>query len=246
MAIRNIKMVVEYDGTAYHGWERQTNALGIQAVLEEALSKVTGEGVAATAAGRTDAGVHALGQVVSFKTSGSIPTNHIPDALNSILPGDIAVLSAEDVPMAFHARYSAKGKLYRYIINNSKYPSALNRFREYHYPYSLDFDAMHDAVQHFTGKHDFRAFLASGSSVENTVRAVTRMELSKRDDHIILEIAADGFLYHMVRNIVGTLLQVGHGKIRSEDIPGIIQSGDRKRAGETAPPHGLYLVEVYY
>lgn len=246
IARRNIKLLIEYDGTNYHGWQKQANLITIQETLEQALSKVMCHLVSVVGAGRTDAGVHALGQVANFFTTCCIPVEKVPYALNSILPGDIVIKDAQEVSDEFHARYSAKGKKYRYVINNSKFPSALERNREYYYPYKLDLVLMKEALQLFKGTHDFKGFMAGGSLIKNTVRTIYEADLKKEQDRIVIEISGNGFLYNMVRIIVGTLIELGRGKISIEDIRKIITEGNRTKAGPTVPPHGLYLVEVYY
>lgn len=244
--MRNIRLKIEYDGTRYHGWQSQVNALTIQDVIEKAILKVTGERCQLTGSGRTDRGVHALGQVANFFTASSIPAERFSYALNSVLPGDIVVKQSEQVPLDFHSRYNAKGKKYRYLIYNSEQPSALLRNRAYHISHPLDFDSMKTASQFFVGTHDFVGFMSTGSSVKTTVRTIYDVSLTKNDKLVKFEISGNGFLYNMVRIIIGTLVEVGVGRIVPEDIVKIINSRSRKNAGKTAPAHGLYLMEVYY
>ncbi len=245
--MRNIKLIVEYDGTDYHGWQSQINAIAVQDVLQKALRKLTGEDCDLTGSSRTDTGVHALGQVANFMTESTIPAERFPQAIRSLLPGDVVVRHSEEVSPDFNSRFWAKGKKYRYLIHNSPHPSALLRNRAYHVPVKLDFGAMERAALHFVGKHDFAAFCATGSTVKSTERTITGVSLSSRDEDIIaFEITGNGFLYNMVRIITGTLIYVGMGKISPESIPAIIEGKDRTKAGKTAPPQGLYLVEVYY
>lgn len=257
--MRNIKLVIEYDGTNYHGWQSQTNALTVQQVIERAIQKLTGEECRLVGSGRTDVGVHALGQVANFHTGSRIPADRFACALNSVLPDDIVIRHSEEVDSDFHSRYSAKGKKYRYLIYNSKYPSALLRNRACHVQYPLDFGLMKEAASYFLGTHDFSAFRASGSSTKTSVRTITHVLFREKDCGSFpggdapffgrlfeFEVAGDGFLYNMVRIMAGTLIEVGAGKIAPGSIPEIIESRDRKRAGKTAPAHGLYLVEVYY
>jgi tRNA pseudouridine38-40 synthase len=239
-------LTIEYDGTGYHGWQSQKNALAIQDVIEGALKKLTGENIRLIASGRTDAGVHALGQVANFHTSSAIPPEKFSYALNSLLPDDIVIKKSVEVTESFHSRYDARGKKYRYIILNSEFPSALMRNREWHIRERLNRMAMKKSLQYLLGKHDFSAFMTSGSSAENTVRTVTAAELYEEEQRILFEITADGFLYNMVRIIVGTLVKIGTGEIAPDKMQYIIESGDRERAGNTAPASGLYLVEVYY
>lgn len=245
--MKNIKIEIEYDGTRYNGWQTQKNAMGIQEMITNAIRQATGETVKLNGSGRTDAGVHALGQTATFETNTTIPVNKIPEAVNKFLPKDIVIKNAEAMKNDFHARYSAKGKKYMYIVNNSKYPSAIHGNFEYHVRDELDYKKMKKASEYFEGTYDFRGFMASGSSVKDTIRTITKVQLKKRDDgRIIFNFSGDGFLYNMVRIMVGTLIEVGKGKINPEEIPDIIKSKDRNRAGKTAPAQGLYLVEVYY
>ena len=232
--MRNIKLTLEYDGTGYHGWQSQANAAAVQDVVGSAIKKLTGEEISLTGSSRTDTGVHALGQVANFYTSSGIPADKFAFALNCILPENIVVNKSEEVGMDFHARFSAKGKKYRYLIYNSTFPSALMRFRAYHVFYPLSVEAMAEGAEYFCGTHDFAAFMATGSSVKTTVRTIHNISISAADGDdsslprflttdpradkktlpklITLEIAGDGFLYNMVRIIAGTLVQVGYGK----------------------------------
>jgi len=244
--MRNIKITIEYDGTSYHGWQMQENAKTVQGEIMKAIKKITGEEVNIIGAGRTDAGVHALGQVANFKTETKIPIDRIHRALNSVLPKDIVVKKAEEVDLSFHARYCAKEKEYVYAIYNSTVPSALWRNFTYHYSFPLDIEKMRKASKHFLGIHDFRAFMSTGSSIKDTVRSIKKLEIVKKREFVFIFISADGFLYNMVRIIAGTLLDVGIGKKAPEDIPKIIESGDRSLAGLTLPAHGLCLKKVYY
>ncbi|WP_026486937.1 tRNA pseudouridine(38-40) synthase TruA [Caldanaerobius polysaccharolyticus] len=242
----NIKLIVEYDGTHYHGWQYQLNAKTVQGEMLKAIKKITGEDVNLIGAGRTDAGVHAIGQVANFKSNSSVPISRLPYALNSVLPDDIVVKAAEKVDDSFHARKSAIGKEYRYYILNSELPSALLKNRVYHYKYRLDLDAMKRGAELFIGTHDFSAFKAAGSNVESSVRTIKRLDLNRIDELIELVIQADGFLYNMVRIITGTLIWVGNGKLMWSDVRDVINSRDRSKAGPTVPPYGLYLYKVFY
>ena len=244
--MRNIRLLIEYDGTNYHGWQSQKNAAAIQDVMQEAIRRLTGEDCNLIGSSRTDVGVHALGQVANFLTGSSIPAGRFSYALNSMLPDDIVVKESMEVDSEFHSRYSARGKRYRYLIYNSDFPSALLRNRAFHVPQGLDFEAMEKAAAFFKGTHDFSAFKSSGSSVKTSVRTITGISLSRHEDIIELNIEGDGFLYNMVRIIAGTLVEVAMGKIPSSRVPGILESRDRKNAGKTAPAHGLYLMEVRY
>ncbi|MDI3481417.1 MAG: tRNA pseudouridine38-40 synthase [Tepidanaerobacteraceae bacterium] len=242
----NVELLLEYDGTSYHGWQRQKNACSVQETLEEAIGSVTGEKVKVVGAGRTDAGVHALGQVANFKTNTRIPLEKLPYAINSRLPEDIVVKRARMVPEDFHARLSAKAKVYAYTIYNAPFPSPLLRKFAYFFPIKLDVDAMKQAAAYFLGIHDFSAFRAQGSPVKSSVRHIFRLDVERTGDIIKIEVEANGFLYNMVRIISGTLLEVGLGRIFPQEVASIIASGDRIRAGRTLPPQGLCLVRVIY
>jgi len=198
--------------------------------------------------GRTDAGVHAIGQIANFKTNSNIEIEKFPIAINSKLPNSIVVKDAEEVDERFHSRYNCKGKKYKYIINNNKYPSALNRYREFHISQKLDVEKMKTALNYFVGTHDFNGFKSSGGSPKKTtIRTIYSAKLTEIEkNRFEIELYGDGFLYNMVRIISGTIVDVGLGKIEAIDIPKIIESKDRKMAGKTLPPHGLYLVEVFY
>ncbi|MGN1351253.1 MAG: tRNA pseudouridine(38-40) synthase TruA [Clostridia bacterium] len=244
--MRNIKLIIEYDGKGFNGWQKQPNKLNIQGEIERAIKEVTGEEVELNASGRTDAGVHAISQVANFKTQSNIDINKIPIALNSKLKKSIIIKKAEEVDLNFHARYNAKGKKYRYIINNSLVGSAIYRDLEYNFPIKLDVEKMKHAAKYFEGEHDFKAFRSSGTSNKNSVREIYKVEIKEENERIILEFTGNGFLYNMVRIMVGTLMDVGLGKIKPESIKDIIDSKERTKAGKTAPAQGLYLVEVYY
>lgn len=247
MSSRNIKLTIEFDGTRYHGWQLQENALTVQEVITSAIRALTGEDCNLTGSGRTDAGVHAMGFVANFYTASRIPPDRFAFALYSLLPDDISIRDSEEVPHEFHSRFSAKGKKYRYLIHNSRIKSALLNNRAYNVPIcTLDVEKMQAAADHFLGTHDFKAFMAAGSSLENTVRTIHSLTLERNGDLITLDIKGNGFLYNMVRIITGTLIDVGAGKILPDEIPDIIESLDRNRAGKTVPASGLYLVEVYY
>ncbi|MCX7903673.1 MAG: tRNA pseudouridine(38-40) synthase TruA [Caloramator sp.] len=244
--MKNIKIVIEYDGTRYCGWQRQKNGVSIQETIEGAIEKVTGEKIEIIGSSRTDAGVHAKGQVANFYTSSSIPSEKICYAINSFLPDDIVILSSEEVPQDFHSRYNSKGKRYSYTILNRRMPSALLKNYSAHIPYELNFEDMIRASRYFLGEHDFSAFKSTGSSVKGSVRNIRGLDLIKDEDIIKMYIEANGFLYNMVRIIAGTLIEVGRGRIKPDDIPLIIESKDRKKAGPTAPAQGLCLEKVYY
>ena len=244
--MRNIKIIIEYHGRGFNGWQKQPDKLNIQGEIEKAIEEITGEKVDLIASGRTDAGVHSLGQTANFKIEGNFPIEKIPIALNSKLKNSIRIKSAEEVEERFHSRYSVKSKRYRYIINNSQYGTAIYRELEFHIPQKLDIEKMKEAVKYFEGEHDFKGFKASGTSSKSSVRTIYKAEVIEDGDRIKIELTGNGFLYNMVRIISGTLVDVGYGKIKPEEIKEIIESKDRKKAGKTLPPQGLYLVEVTY
>ncbi|MCM8710764.1 tRNA pseudouridine(38-40) synthase TruA [Clostridium sp. SYSU_GA19001] len=244
--MKNIKLIIEYDGTNYAGWQKQKNAVTIQQTLEEAVLQLTGETVNLVGSSRTDAGVHAKGFVANFKTQSSIPGKSFREALNTMLPEDITVLESEEVPLDFHSRYSSKSKMYSYTIINRIQPPAIGRNYVYHFKKELNFEEMQKACNYFIGKHDFSAFKSTGSSVKTSVRTIKKAFINRDNNKIIIYVEADGFLYNMVRIMVGTLIDVGIGKIRASDIKDIIQSKDRSRAGKTVPASGLCLEFVHY
>lgn len=246
-AKRNFKLVIEYDGSKYHGWQRQQGALTIQEVLESCLEVMLQTSVRAKASGRTDAGVHARGQVVSFACRTRLRPGDIHRGLNSLLPPDIVVLTADEMPDSFHARFSASSKTYAYRILNRPVPSALERSFSWHIPQPLCLPEMLDCLRILEGDHDFAAFMASGSSVTSTRRCMIRADLERPDeDHLVFHFEANGFLRHMVRTLVGTVVAVGRRKLTPPGFRAILESKDRRKAGMTAPAHGLYLVCVNY
>ena len=245
--MRNIKLTIEYDGKDFNGWQKQPNKLNIQGTIEQAIKSITGEDVELNASGRTDAGVHALGQVANFKTNSQIPIEKFAIAINSRLKKSIVIKKAEEVDERFHSRLNCKRKTYRYIINNSPYGTAIYRYLETHIPQKLNVEKMKKAVKYFIGEHDFKAFKASGTSSKSSIRTIYKAEVLKiPNNRIYIELTGNGFLYNMVRIIAGTLVDVGTGKIKPEDIEKIIESKDRTNAGKTLPPQGLYLVCVNY
>lgn len=244
--MRNIKLTIQYDGTAYHGWQTQENAVTVQETLENAIFELTGTKPKLIGSSRTDTGVHARRFVCNFKSETTIPNRKLPLAINTKLPRDIVCLKAEDVEMGFHSRYGAKKKTYSYYIQNSQFPDVFKLNYAWHYPYPLDLGEMKKAAEAFLGEHDFIGFAASGFTVKTTVRTIYSLEVEKIDDLIKITVTGDGFLYNMVRIIAGTLAFCGCGKLSASDMPDIIASCDRKRAGITAPACGLYLEEVYY
>lgn len=245
--MRNIKLTIEYDGTNYHGWQIQKNANTVQETIEKAISKLLDNKIGLVGCSRTDVGVHAYSQVAHFLTNSSIPEDKFSYAINNLLPEDIVIRQSEEVSKAFHSRYCAKGKKYRYLIYNEAHASAIMRNRAYHVRPQLDFEKMKRSAKHFSGQHDFAAFQATGGQVRSTVREIYNIAVFKKEDNLIaIEVSGNGFLYNMVRIIAGTLIYVGIGKIDANEIPQIIGSLDRTRAGKTAPAHGLYLMEIYY
>ena len=243
--MRNLKLTIQYDGMKYCGWQKQPNSPGIQGTIEYAIYEITKEKVNITGSGRTDAGVHALGQVANFKTNSSIPVDRIPNALNAKLPKDISIVDCQEVSQEFHSRYSATGKIYRYLIYNKPYRSPLYKDTSYHVRYNLDVNKMRSEAKSLLGTHDFRGFMCSGSSVKDTVRTIRNITIEQNEDLIVLEVEGNGFLYNMVRIIVGTLVDIGRGRI-DKSMEEIIASQDRGEAGHTAPAHGLFLKKVHY
>ncbi len=229
------------------GWQKQPNKLNIQGTIEKAIELVTKQKVDLNASGRTDAGVHAKGQVANFKTDCKIPIEKFAIAINTNLKKSIRIIKAEEVEERFHSRLSCKRKTYRYVINNSEYGTAIYRNLETHIPMKLNVDRMNEAAKYFEGEHDFKAFKASGTSSKNSVRTIYKAEVIKMpEERIYIELTGSGFLYNMVRIISGTLVDVGIGKIEPEDIPNIIKEQKRELAGKTLPPQGLYLMNVEY
>ena len=242
----NIRLTLEYDGTGYAGWQRQDNAMAVQQRVEEAVAAVTGERAGVVAAGRTDAGVHALGQVCHFHTGSAIPPERTAFALNTHLPPDIRVTESRQVHDAFHARYDARSKHYRYTLFVRPVAPALERCRVWHIPVPLDTTAMARSAAHFLGEHDFSAFMDSGSHVKSAVRTLARADVAARGNYITIDFEGTGFLYRMVRIMAGTLVEVGQSKRDADSIPELLRDGDRRQAGVTAPAHGLCLMRVYY
>jgi tRNA pseudouridine38-40 synthase len=263
---RNIKLLLAYDGTEYFGWERQKEFRSLQQTLEEAIQSLTGETVSVLASGRTDAGVHALGQVASFHTESRHDCATIRRALNALLPNDFRVLEADEVAESFHATHSATGKLYRYAMHDGAVMDPLLRRYVVHCNWPMDDAAMHRAAQCLVGKHDFSSFETAGAPRETSVRTITHVAVFRDGPEriwsrsaisnqqlaisnsplLFLEVAADGFLYNMVRAIAGTLINVGRGYWPAEQVAEILHAQDRTRAGPTAPAHGLFLVRVDY
>lgn len=247
--MKKFAMRITYDGSRYHGWQRQKNAVTVQQRIEEALAETLGAPTQVTGCSRTDAGVHARNFVFHFVSDTRIPAEKLPYALNYRLGTDISALAAQVVPDDFHARFSARGKRYTYQIWNAKIQDPFLVRYSWHLPYSLDVAAMQQAAPHFLGTHDFAGFMAAGGDQKTTVRTVRRCEVSQdsaRPAAVRITVEADAFLYNMVRIITGTLTDVGLGRLPAAEIPAVIQSADRTRGGMTAPPQGLFLEDVYY
>jgi len=244
---KNFKLIIEYDGSSYHGWQRQKNRKTIQGEIEKAIMTITGKKIALTGSGRTDAGVHAFGQVANFYCDTEISPEVFQRGLNSLMPKDIIIKECNTVNEKFHARYDAKTKTYQYRILNRTTPAAICRQYAWFIKKKLDLDAMQSAILHIIGTNDFKAFEGAGSPRSSTKRRVINTGLQQKEkEYLIFEIEADGFLRFMVRNIVGTLLDVGLCKITPNDFKKILLSKDRNLAGVTAPPHGLFLMNVKY
>lgn len=250
--MRNIAMVVSYDGTHYEGYQSQPSGKTVQDKIEEAILHLTGERVKTHGSGRTDAGVHARGQVINFHTKSRIPIERWGLAMNTRLPSDIVVSHAQEVPADFHSRRSAKRKTYRYTLQNSAFPDVMNRYWSLHIYRPLDVVAMKQAISYLEGEHDFSSFCSTGASGDSRVRTIYKAQIAEWPNEnsigkqIVIDITGNGFLYNMIRIIVGTLLQVGQGQIEPEQMQSILVAKDRSRAGPTAPPQGLKLWNVEY
>lgn len=258
--IKNIKLTIEYDGTNYSGWQIQKRyGDSIQKIIQDCIEKVSKEKVKLISSGRTDAGVHALGQVANFKTESRMEGPIWKRALNSCLPQDIRILESEEVKLNFHSRYDAKSKVYSYIILNQESPSVFLRNYVYHIPFPLDPEGMKRASKKLLGKHDLSSFRASSCSAKKPIREIIDISVDKRrttlipwlpssprGNFITITIEANGFLHHMARNIVGTLIEIGRGRFNPDRIEEILKAMDRTKAGPTAPPQGLFLVKVRY
>jgi tRNA pseudouridine38-40 synthase len=244
--MRFLKLTVAYDGTDFSGWQWQPDRRTVQGELEAAFKKISGEDLRMVASGRTDAGVHALGQAVSLATQSQLSTEVLLRALNATVPRDLAVLEVQDVPSGFNAIDEAAAKRYRYLIHDGPLPDVFARRYAWHVRRRLDASAMQEAAQALRGSHDFKSYETSGSARVSTVRTVYDLSVSRRDDRVTIEVEAGGFLYNMVRNIVGTLEQVGRGRQSISWPLEVLAARDRRVAGMTAPPHGLYLVRVTF
>lgn len=244
--MRNLLMTIQYDGSAYHGWQVQSNALTVQEVFQNAVEKVFRSRLDIKGCSRTDSGVHANMYCVSLKTDMNIDCLGALRAMNTALPPDIAVIDCREVPSDFHPRYSCKSKEYVYKIYNGSIRNPFLQKYTFHYRYALDAELMDREAQAFLGKHDFSGFCSARSDIEDTVRFVKNVSVKREGDMVLFTVEADGFLYNMVRIMVGTLLFVNEGKIKPGELKDVIESKDRSRAGKTAPPQGLYLNRVNY
>lgn len=244
--MRTLKLTLAYDGTRYVGWQRQAEGESLQGVLEDALARFEGNPVTVHGAGRTDAGVHALGQVASVQLTCGHDVDTLTRALNAQLPEDLRVRVIEEAPPGFHARFSARAKTYRYQIRNGRVASPFDRAYVWHLPERLDAAAMRCAAHTLVGRHDFSAFQSIGTQVPDSIRTITASDVRSEGDLLLYEVTADGFLRHMVRAIVGTLVEIGRGWRTPESIATLLANGVRAEAGATAPPHGLFLVRVDY
>ncbi|ABS33081.1 tRNA pseudouridine(38-40) synthase TruA [Clostridium botulinum] len=246
--MKNIKLKLEYDGANYCGWQKQKNEkfITLQGTLEKAISNITKEKIEVIGASRTDSGVHARGYICNFFTNTKIPPENLQKVINNILPPDIVVLSSEEASSEFHSRFCSKGKTYEYTVLNSSKPIAIGRNYIFQFKDKLNIDNMKMASRYFIGTHDFSAFKTKGSSIKTSVRTISKFEINKKGDFIKFIITGDGFLYNMVRIIVGTLIEIGLNKREPEYIKYVIKSKDRTKAGKCVPSSGLCLKEVFY
>lgn len=244
--MRYLKAKIAYDGSCYHGFQRQDNAIAVQQVLEDSIKALTGESVTVNGCSRTDTGVHAREFFMSFKMGNPIPCEGFVRGMNSLLPEDIAILSCEECEEGFHARYNCKGKEYEYLIFNSRLKNPFLKNRAYRYSCKIDEKLLSDAAEAFVGTHDFKSFCCADCDKENTTRTVYSFTVERQGDMISMKVSADGFLYNMVRIMVGTLLYVNEGKLTKQDIVKLFDTRDRTKAGVTVPPQGLYLNKVFY
>jgi len=244
--MRTIRLTIEYDGSAYSGWQRQPNGLAVQQVVEEALCQLLGQKPDLRSSGRTDAGVHASGMAAAFKTSASLPLKAFVDGTNRFLPPDIAILEAIEVPVGFKPIGDALAKHYRYTILATTVRSPMRRHHAWHIREELDLDAMQAGAANFVGRHDFAAFRASNCAAKTTLRRIDSVEITREGDTILIDVVGGGFLKNMVRVMVGTLVDIGRRRFAPDHITWLLQDGDRKKAGATAPACGLCLIKVYY
>lgn len=245
--MQRYKCIVTYDGTGFAGYQVQPHKRTVQSEIENALKKLhKGNDIKVSASGRTDAGVHALGQVIHFDSPLKIPVHKWKIALNSLLPEDIGIVDTETAQSRFHARFDAKGKEYRYFVQLSAQKDPFKRHYAYQYPFQLNISAIKEAIKLLIGTHDFTSFCSAKTEVADKVREIIDIELLEEEGMLVFRFVGTGFLYNMVRILVGTLLEVGSGEKEKDSIPGIIEKKDRSYAGKTAPPHGLYLWKVFY
>ncbi len=244
--MRNFKVTLEYNGSNFHGWQKQTGKRTVQEVVENAFSLLTGESVSVEGSGRTDSGVHALGQVASVAFENQIPIEKIKDAVNNFLPSDVRILKVQKADANFHARFSAKRKTYEYVVQVGGQRSAIKHNLQGFYPFEVDLQKMTDASKLLIGKHNFRGFCSSGAKVSSFERKIFDIKIKKNRHIIKFEVTGNGFLYNMVRILVGTLLDVGRGKLTAQDIQKALETGERKYAGKTMEACGLYLKKVEY
>ena len=244
--MKRVKLTIAYDGTNYCGWQIQPNGITIEEVINKALQKLTGEPILVIGASRTDSGVHAMGNVAVFVTETTIPPERIAMALNQRLPEDIVIIKSEEVALDFHPRYCDCSKTYEYHIINTRIPIPTKRLTNYFVSYNLNLDHMREAASYLVGEHDFVSFCNVRTDVENTVRTITALDIIEDGNEITIRITGNGFLYNMVRIIVGTLIRVGRGFYTPEKVKEILEAKDRKAAGVTAPAHGLMLMEINY
>lgn len=244
--MNSLRLTLEYDGTDYAGWQIQPNVCSLQEVVERALADLLGEFIRVHSSGRTDAGVHARGMVIHFRTSRSLPIRAYLKGLNHFLPRDVSVVAAEEVDEQFHARYSAKGKWYRYSLRQTRVSRPLEARYSWQLAGALDVEKMQHAAQSFIGEHDFAAFQCTGSVTKTTVRRIDSCDIVMQGDMLYFDVRGSGFLKNMIRVMVGTLVEIGLGKRSADSIPLLLRSCVRCDAGQTAPPQGLCLMEVYY
>ena len=244
--MKRIKLTVAYDGTNYCGWQIQPNGITIEEILNKKLSRLTGEEIRVIGASRTDSGVHALGNVAVFDTETTIPPDRLAYALNQRMPEDIVIVKSEEVPADWHPRYCDTVKTYEYLILNAKIPDPTRRLTTYFVSYDLDLQKMRRAAGYLSGEHDFASFCNVRTNVEDTVRTIYELDILENGEEITIRIRGNGFLYNMVRFIVGTLLRVGRGFYTPEQVKDILEAKDRQAAGVTAPPHGLRLIGIEY
>lgn len=244
--MRRIKLTVAYDGTNYCGWQIQPNGITVEEVLNRALSRLTGEELRVTGASRTDAGVHARGNIAVFDTASTIPAERFAYAVNPLLPEDIAVVNSEEVPQDWHPRCQNSVKTYEYRILNREMPDPLRRKYTWHVSFPLDIDKMRTAAEYLKGEHDFRSFCSIHTGAATTVRTVYMLDIGKTGDEIVIRISGNGFLYNMVRIIAGTLTEVGRGFRTPGNVKKILEAEEREKSGATAPPQGLTLISIEY